>query len=271
MPKISLTDSFRKNFRASRSRQLRFVVHFTLIELLVVIAIIAILAAMLMPALSKAREAAKSSNCLSNLKNSGTMSLIYSDTYGSAFPLYYCTYKVPAGYSWGYSWADTLHFAGMLSANPAEAGCPTAGSLRRTNNSIANYIQFCFGAFTPYWANGTIYRLDTGVFVNEAAGPYDNQARMLMIKRSKMPSSLPMLLDSYYKPLNNQYYGVSAEAADMQAAYRHNGRANYLFADGHAVPLLPAETISILRNSSDCKLSKFAYFDANNVVVDVAL
>ena len=41
---------------------------FTLIELLVVIAIIAILAAMLLPALSASRESAKSSQCLSNLK-----------------------------------------------------------------------------------------------------------------------------------------------------------------------------------------------------------
>jgi prepilin-type N-terminal cleavage/methylation domain-containing protein/prepilin-type processing-associated H-X9-DG protein len=81
---------------------------FTLIELLVVIAIIAILAAILFPVFARAREKARQSSCLSNVKQITLGAQMYVQDYDEKFPfaLASITSRVTGGYFAKYYYGD---------------------------------------------------------------------------------------------------------------------------------------------------------------------
>jgi prepilin-type N-terminal cleavage/methylation domain-containing protein len=125
---------------------------FTLIELLVVIAIIAILAGILFPVFAHAREKARASACLSNLKQIGAGLMMYVQDYDEAYPLNRFDMHGDACHPIGWTWKEAIE---PYVKSLAVYVCPAA--------HWARIEPCCYGSTrikTSYALNGSIFSIN---------------------------------------------------------------------------------------------------------------
>jgi prepilin-type N-terminal cleavage/methylation domain-containing protein/prepilin-type processing-associated H-X9-DG protein len=174
---------------------------FTLIELLVVIAIIAILAAILFPVFAKAREKARQSSCLSNVKQLLTAVLSYAQDYDETLPL------TPDPGSMGNLWWDI--------------------QLQPYIKSVQ--ILKCPSDTTRSCAYGFNYR-HTRV---------DGWGGGISLAQAKAPADQYLLMDGYDHCVYCVYCWPTVASGgpygnNWYVGNRHNGGENVGFLDGHA-------------------------------------
>ena len=226
---------------------------FTLIELLVVIAIIAILAAILFPVFQKVRENARRASCASNEKQLGIAFTQYAQDADEGYPL--ISYIVPAGGVSAFSnscgtvalnqvgWAEAIYPFVKSTGAYRCPDVPPAGNAGN-NCSAGGNIGASAYALNFWIANNNP---PTGVtHSDDSLASQTANAKFSKLNQFDFPASTFLLIeandgtngaDTHGGNSENVQWGWTKSAsAGLQPSgtlTKHNGGANYLFADGH--------------------------------------
>jgi prepilin-type N-terminal cleavage/methylation domain-containing protein/prepilin-type processing-associated H-X9-DG protein len=258
-------------FTPVRRRTGRLFKAFTLIELLVVIAIIAILAAMLLPALAKAKQKAKQSACINNMRQIGIALVMYADNYSQYPNDLWPTTGSPAGND-TYVWQPRL--LSLMGNNRNAFSCPAALPQSWWDTNVNKTLQLKKGEdgiLTAYGIatgasdnNGTLFSLgynDWGLSQSDQLGMGgDVGSKAIKDTTVRRPVDMIAIGDcrSDSAPGTIQFNAnldpqVSNSQNPVQHTQcpcnRHNYRTDLLFCDGHVESPRRSDVIDPTQNA----------------------